>query len=176
VNTKHTTARFLLDGLSDIGVEYLFCNFGTDHAPIIEEMARMQQLGLPFPKLILCPHENTAMHMAGGYALATGRGQGVMVHVDVGSANAAMGMHNLFRTRIPVMLMAGKAPYTSLGELHGTRDDYVHFVQEPMDQGSIVRPFAKWEYTLPSGAVVVWTLAACGIVFAWAMGGKVKRT
>ena len=28
---------------------------------------------------------------------------------------------------------------------------------------------------LPSGAVVVWALAACGIVFAWTMGGKVKR-
>ncbi len=151
--TSQSAARFLLDGLSEVGIEYLFCNFGTDHAPIIEEMARMAAAGLPAPRTILCPHENTAMHMAGGYALATGRGQGVMVHVDVGTANAAMGMHNLFRTRIPVMLMAGKAPYTSLGELPGTRDDYVHFVQEPMDQGSIVRPFAKWEYTLPSGAV-----------------------
>jgi zinc/manganese transport system permease protein len=29
---------------------------------------------------------------------------------------------------------------------------------------------------LPSGAVVVWTLATCGIVFAWAMGGKVNRS
>jgi zinc/manganese transport system permease protein len=29
---------------------------------------------------------------------------------------------------------------------------------------------------LPSGAVVVWALAACGIVFAWTMGGKVKRS
>ena len=29
---------------------------------------------------------------------------------------------------------------------------------------------------LPSGAVVVWALAACGIVFAWVMGGKVKRS
>jgi zinc/manganese transport system permease protein len=29
---------------------------------------------------------------------------------------------------------------------------------------------------MPSGAVVVWTLAACGIVFAWTMGGKVKRS
>ena len=27
----------------------------------------------------------------------------------VGTANAAMGMHNLFRTRIPVLLMAGLA-------------------------------------------------------------------
>lgn len=151
--TSQSAARFLLDGLTEAGIEYLFCNFGTDHAPIIEEMAKMEAAGLAFPRPILCPHENTAMHMAGGYALATGRGQGVMVHVDVGTANAAMGMHNLFRTRIPVMLMAGKAPYTSLGELPGTRDDYVHFVQEPMDQGSIVRPFSKWEYTLPSGAV-----------------------
>ena len=29
---------------------------------------------------------------------------------------------------------------------------------------------------LPSGAVVVWALAACGIVFVWVMGGKVKRS
>ncbi|MBI3574623.1 MAG: metal ABC transporter permease, partial [Gammaproteobacteria bacterium] len=29
---------------------------------------------------------------------------------------------------------------------------------------------------LPSGAVVVWALAACGIVSAWVMGGKVKRS
>jgi hypothetical protein len=28
-------------------------------------------------------------HVAGGYALVTGRGQGVLVHVDVGTANAA---------------------------------------------------------------------------------------
>ena len=153
-NGRHTTARCLLDGLHAMGMEYLFCNFGTDHAPIIEEMARMEAAGLSFPQPILCPHENTAIHMAGGYALATGRGQGVMVHVDVGSANAAMGMHNLFRTRVPVMLMAGKAPFTSSGELPGSRDDYVHFVQEPLDQGSLVRPFAKWEYNLPSGAVV----------------------
>lgn len=155
---RHTTARFLLEGLDSIGVEYLFCNFGTDHAPIIEEMARMEAAGLAFPQVILCPHENTAIHMAGGYAIATGRGQGVMVHVDVGTANAAMGMHNLFRTRVPVLLMAGKAPFTSRGELPGTRDDYVHFVQEPLDQGSLVRAFAKWEYVLPSGAVVKETL------------------
>ena len=44
-------------------------------------------------------------------------------------------MHNLFRSRIPVLLMAGKAPFTTRGELVGTRDTYVHFVQEPFDQG-----------------------------------------
>jgi len=33
----YTTAYYFLEGLSEIGIDYLFCNFGTDHAPIIEE-------------------------------------------------------------------------------------------------------------------------------------------
>src|SRR5262249_25577452 len=86
-------------------------------------------------KVIVCPHENTAAHMAGGYALATGRGQGVLVHVDVGTANTSNAMHNLYRSRLPVLLMAGKAPYTSHGELTGTRDNYVHFRQEAVRPG-----------------------------------------
>jgi acetolactate synthase-1/2/3 large subunit len=149
-----STAYFFLEGLTEIGIDYLFCNFGTDHAPIIEEMANRRKRGEALPGVIRCPHENTAAHMAAGYAYVTGKGQGVLVHVDVGTANTATAMHNLFRSRIPVLLMAGKAPFTAGSELVGTRDTYVHFVQEPMDQGSLVRPYVKWEWTLPSGIVV----------------------
>ena len=147
----HSTAYYLLQALNEIDVEYLFCNFGTDHAPLIEELARFEGEGLRAPKIILCPHENVAVHMAGGFAQATGRGQAVLVHVDAGTANAALGMHNLFRNRIPVLLIAGSAPFTSFGELEGSRDTYVHFIQQPFDQASLVRPYVKWEYTLPSG-------------------------
>ncbi len=149
-----SSAYYLLEGLKEIGIDYLFCNLGTDHAPIIEEMAHRRKRGEAMPDIVRCPHENTAAHMAGGYALVTGRGQGVLVHVDVGTANAANAMHNLYRSRLPVLLMAGKAPYTSHDELIGTRDTHVHFVQEPFDQGSLVRPYTKWEWTLPSGVVV----------------------
>ena len=152
--TEFSTAYYFLEGLDELGIEYLFCNFGTDHAPIIEEMAHRKNLGEKLPKVILCPHENTAGHMAGGYAFMTGRGQGVLVHVDVGTANSSNAMHNLLRTRLPVLLMAGKAPYTTGSELLGSRDTYVHFIQEPLDQGSLVRPYVKWEWTLPSGVVV----------------------
>jgi acetolactate synthase-1/2/3 large subunit len=150
----HSTAYFFLEGLNELGIEHLFCNFGTDHAPIIEEMANRQKRGEAVPNVLLCPHENTAAHMAAGYALVTGRGQGVLVHVDVGTANTSVAMHNLFRSRLPVLLMAGKAPFTASGELVGSRDTYVHFIQEPFDQGSLVRPYVKWEWTLPSGVVV----------------------
>ena len=53
-----------------------------------------------------------------------------------------------------VRTASGKAPFSIHGELPGSRDNYVHFVQEPIDQGSLVRPYMKWEWTLPSGVVV----------------------
>jgi len=147
-NYTRTASHDLLQGLVDLGIEYLFCNLGTDHAPLIEEMAHWRSQGRAFPQLILCPHENTAVHMAGGYAVATGRGQAVLVHVDAGTANAAMGLHNLCRTRIPVLLIAGRAPMSTFDNATGGRDTYVHFIQEPFDQASVVRPYVKWEYNL----------------------------
>ena len=151
---EHSTAYYFIEGLNELGIEHLFCNFGTDHAPTIEAMAERQKHGEKTPNVMLCPHENTAAHMAMGYAAVTGRGQAVLVHVDVGTANTANAMHNLFRSRLPVLLMSGKAPYTASNELVGSRDTYVHFVQEPIDQGALVRPYMKWEWTLPSGVVV----------------------
>src|SRR4029078_3467404 len=169
---SYSTAYFFLEGLSELGIEYLFCNFGTDHAPIIEEIAHRRKRGDALPTIITCPHENTAAHMAAGYAFVTGRGQGVLVHVDVGTANTATAMHNIFRSRLPgllmggqathdisrrrprVLLTAGEAPYTTGNELVGARDTYVHFVQEPFDQASLVRPYLKWEWTLPFRIVV----------------------
>ena len=151
---SHSTAHYFLEGLVELGIEHLFCNFGTDHASLIEELARWDSIGRAHPAIIRCPHENVAIHMAGSYAAMTGRGQAVIVHVDAGTANAVMGMNNLFRTRLPVLLIAGRAPSTLHGELTGSRDNYVHFVQDPFDIGSLVRPYVKWEYNLPTGVVV----------------------
>src|SRR2546429_9555589 len=161
---RYSAAHYFLEGLVDLGVDYIFANLGTDHVSLIEEMARWDQQGRKHPEMILCPHEVVAVHIAGGYALATGRSQAVLVHVDAGTANACMAIQNLFRYRLPVMLFAGRAPHTLHGELTGSRDTYVHFVQDPFDIASIVRPYVKWEYSLPSGVVVKEALARAGAV------------
>src|SRR2546427_2646101 len=129
----HSTAHYFLDGLNDIGVEYLFSNFGTDHAPLIEEMARWKQSGWHYPKVVNCPHENTAMHMAAGFAMATGRGQAVMVHVDAGTANSAMAMHNARRGRLPLVLVAGQAPFTRRGGRPRSPGHHLALIPEPVD-------------------------------------------
>ncbi|MGJ4947400.1 thiamine pyrophosphate-requiring protein [Bradyrhizobium sp. HKCCYLS20291] len=156
---SHSTAHYFLEALVDLQVEYIFANLGTDHVSLIEEIARWDSEGRAHPEVILCPHEVVAVHMAAGYASATGRGQAVLVHVDAGTANAAMAIQNAFRYRLPVLLIAGKAPFALHGELPGGRDTYVHFVQDSFDQASVVRPYVKWDYTLPSGVVVKEALA-----------------
>jgi len=160
--SRHSAAHYFLEGLVDLGIDYIFANLGTDHVSLIEEIARWDSEGRKHPEIILCPHEVVAVHMAGGYALATGKGQAVFVHVDAGTANACMSIQNLFRYRLPVMLFAGRAPFTMHGEMKGSRDTYVHFVQDPFDIASIVRPYVKWEYSLPSGVVVKEALARGG--------------
>src|SRR3977135_1100965 len=104
--TRHSTSHYFLEALVDLGVEYIFANLGTEHAPLIEEMSRGDHRARKYPEMTLCPHEVVAVHMPGGYALATGRGQAVLVHVDAGTANACMAIQNLFRYRLPVMLFA----------------------------------------------------------------------
>ena len=175
-NYTRTASNDLLQGLVDLGIEYLFCNLGTDHAPLIEEMAHWREQGRAFPKLILCPHENTAVHMAGGYAVATGRGQAVLVHVDAGTANAAMGLHNLCRTRIPVLLIAGRAPMSTFDSATGGRDTSVHFIQEPFDQASVVRPYVKWEYNLAWPSMAHEVISRAGAVMQSDPTGPVYLT
>ena len=42
---QHSTAYYFIEGLNELGIEHLFCNFGTDHAPTIEAMAERQKNG-----------------------------------------------------------------------------------------------------------------------------------
>ena len=37
--TTSSAANYLIEGLLEAGIEYVFSNMGTDHAPIIEALA-----------------------------------------------------------------------------------------------------------------------------------------
>src|SRR6202000_670580 len=127
--SRHSTAHHFLEALVDLGIDYIFANPGTDHGSLIEAMAEWDRDGRKHPEMILCPHEVVAVHMAAGYALATGKAQAGFVPVYAAPASACMAIQTLFRYRLPVLLFAGRAPFTLHGELPGSRDTYVHFVQ-----------------------------------------------
>jgi acetolactate synthase-1/2/3 large subunit len=149
-----TVADAYLQLLADRGIDYLFANAGTDFAPLIEAYAKAQAHGVTVPKPITVPHENVAINMAQGYYLATGRPQAVMVHVNVGTANAMCGLINSWRGNIPVLFTSGRTPYAEEGGLPGERSGEIHWPQEMRDQRAMTREFMKWDYELPNGQVL----------------------
>ena len=148
---RYTGADALTDALVKAGVSYVFLNSGTDYPPIIESWAKYEEKGLPKPEIILCPHEMVALSAAQCYAQITGQAQAVFVHVDVGTQNLGGSIHNAARCRVPAFILAGLSPYTMEGELKGTRNSPVQFIQDVNDQASIVREYTKWYFNLRTG-------------------------
>jgi acetolactate synthase-1/2/3 large subunit len=146
-----SVAEAYLALLAERGVEYLFANAGTDFAPIVEAYAKAAHTGLPAPKPLIATHENVAISMAHGYAVASGKVPAVMVHVSVGTANALCGVFNASREYVPIFFTAGRSPLTEDG-VFGARDTYIHWAQEMFDQAGMLREMVKWEYELRNGA------------------------
>ena len=75
-----------------------------------------------------------------------------MVHVGLGTMEIGGALHNIYRGREPVLIIAGRAPYTLEGELLGGRDRPYHWDQEIFDQLGIARQFSKWTYELKTNS------------------------
>ncbi len=149
-----TVAEAYLLALKDRGVDYLFGNAGTDFAPVIEALAKADEEGLEVPRAVEIIHETLTTGMAHGYFLVTGRPQAAMVHVNVGLANAVMGLINASRGQVPILFASGRTPVTEQGRI-GSRNAPIHWGQEMFDQGGLVREFVKWDNELRVGEQVV---------------------
>ena len=145
-----TVAEAYLALLKARGVDHLYVNAGTDTPPVIEAYARAAESRLQFPAPVICPHENLAVGMAHGYALATGRAQAVMLHVSVGTANAICALMNAARDQCPLFLTAGRTPLFEEGRA-GSRNTWIHWAQEMYDQAGMLRELVKWDYELRDG-------------------------
>ena len=142
-----STAEAYLTLLKARGVDYFFGNGGTDFATIVEAFAKLSAEGKSFPRPITVPHEFTAVSMAHGHAMISGRPQVVMVHVIVGTANGLGAVMNAARANVPMVFSAGRTPITE-ADILGGRNRQIHWAQESFDQGGIVREFVKWDYEL----------------------------
>ncbi|PKB73202.1 MAG: hypothetical protein BZY75_03035 [SAR202 cluster bacterium Io17-Chloro-G7] len=141
-------AEAFVELLNAHDVDCIFLNSGTDTFPVQEAVSKFSAQGRRTPRIIVCPDELVAISAAHGHYLVSGRPQVVLVHVDAGTMQLGGGLHNAQRGRIGVILCAGRAPLTLEGELPGSRDLWIHWIQEQIDQAASVRGFCKWDYEL----------------------------
>jgi len=142
-----TAGAALFGRLKTLGVDYVFCNSGTDFPPIIEGLAEAAAKNIPLPEAIVIPHEHAALGMAHGYYFATGKAQAVILHTNVGLANGSTGVINAAADQIPMIVMSGRTPVMEAGRF-GARTVPIGWGQEMRDQTALVREASKWDYEL----------------------------
>ncbi|HWL11597.1 MAG TPA: thiamine pyrophosphate-requiring protein, partial [Ureibacillus sp.] len=151
VQGKYTGASALMDALEEAGVSCIFANLGSDHPAIIESWAQASLDNKEIPDIIICPHEFVAISAAHGYAQVSGKPQAVFVHVECGTQNLGGGVHNAAVGKVPILIFAGASPYTQEGEMIGSRNEFIHWLQDVSDQRGIVREYMKYDNELRTG-------------------------
>ena len=152
--TDYTASTAFVEALVEAGVSCIFANFGSDHPGLLEALAQAKLDGMRVPAVITCPSEFVAMSAADGFARVTGQAQAVVVHVDCGTQSLGGAVHNASRGRCPVLVFAGTSPATQEGEEHGSRGEFIHWLQDVFDQRGIVRGYMRYDNELRSAANV----------------------
>jgi thiamine pyrophosphate-dependent acetolactate synthase large subunit-like protein len=128
---------FMVDVLKKIGLQYMAINPAAGFRSIHESMINYS--GNKNPEIIQCLHEESAVGMAHGYAKASGKPMGVMVHGTVGLQHASMGLYNAWCDHVPLMLFGGN------GINAETRRPGVEWIHSAQDPAALVREFIKWD-------------------------------
>ena len=105
-----TGAKMVVQALKDQGVDTVFGYPGGAVLPIYDEI--FQQNGI---RHILVRHEQGAVHMAEGYARATGKVGVCLVTSGPGATNAVTGLTDALMDSIPIVVLTGQVPTFMIG-------------------------------------------------------------
>jgi acetolactate synthase-1/2/3 large subunit len=101
----------LIRSLQDEGIENIYGYPGGAALHIYDALFRQDTV-----KHILVRHEQAAVHMADGYARATGKAGTVLVTSGPGATNTITGIATAFMDSIPMVVLCGQVASTLIGE------------------------------------------------------------
>ncbi len=105
-----TGAQIVIESLIKEGVKTVFGYPGGAIMNVYDEIYKQDKF-----KHILAKHEQGAVHMADGYARATGKVGVAMVTSGPGLTNAITGIATAYTDSIPMVVISGQVPTTAIG-------------------------------------------------------------
>ena len=100
----------------------------------------VNHIGNQRPQMILCLHEGAAVSVAHGFAKASGRMMGTILHSNVGLLNGSMGIFNAWCDRVPLLILGATGPWDA-----AKRRPWIDWIHTASDQGALVRGYTKWD-------------------------------
>jgi acetolactate synthase-1/2/3 large subunit len=111
-NQEYDGAQALIKTLDDLGIEYIFGYSGGAAIPIFDALETIETN----MKFILVRHEQGAVHMADGYARATGKPAAVLVTSGPGAGNTVTGLMTAMMDSVPMIVICGQQVTWMLGK------------------------------------------------------------
>jgi len=105
-------AQALIKTLDELGIEYIFGYSGGAAIPIFDALETVKTR----MKFILARHEQGAVHMADGYARATGKPAAVLVTSGPGAGNTVTGLMTAMMDSVPMLVICGQQVTWMLGK------------------------------------------------------------
>ena len=103
-------AEMVVRALEDEGIEHIFGYPGGSVLDIYDALFENSKI-----EHILVRHEQAAVHMADGYARATGKVGTVLVTSGPGATNCITGIATAYMDSIPLVVLSGQVPTSLIG-------------------------------------------------------------
>ncbi len=159
-----TGAEAFLRVLSGMGVERIFASPGSEWSPVWEALAKPDE---SMPVYLSSRHEEIALAMASGYAKATGKLPGVMIHTTVGALHGSMALRGALHEQVPMVVFTGES--LAFGEDDGPDPggQWMRFLSDVGGPAALVDRCVKWSFGVNDKHILVSTIQrACQMAMA----------
>ncbi|RJL02875.1 acetolactate synthase 3 large subunit [Paracoccus aestuarii] len=146
MSREMTGARMVVEALRDQGVDTVFGYPGGAVLPIYDEIFQQNDI-----THVLVRHEQGAVHMAEGYARATGKPGVVLVTSGPGATNAVTGLTDALLDSIPLVVLSGQVPTFMIGTDGFQEADTVGITRPCTKHNWLVKDTAKLAETIHKG-------------------------
>jgi thiamine pyrophosphate-dependent acetolactate synthase large subunit-like protein len=124
--------------LREVDIPYLAVNPGASFRGLHDSLVNF--LGNKAPQMLLVLHEETAVAIAHGYAKASGRMMGAILHSNVGLMHGTMAIFNAWCDRMPMLILGATGPVDA-----ARRRPWIDWIHTSNDQAAIIRDYIKWD-------------------------------
>src|SRR6476646_11888836 len=138
VNAAGFGSDVVADALRATDIPYIALNPGASYRGLHDSLVNF--LGNERPQMLLCLHEESAVAIAHGYAKASGRMMGVVLHSNVGLMHGSMAIFNAWCDRVPMLILGATGPWDA-----AKRRPWLDWIHTASDQGALVRDYTKWD-------------------------------
>lgn len=135
---KRYSSDLVVDVIKQYDFDYVSFNPGSSFRGLHDSLVHYG--GNVKPEIIECPHENTAVGIAHGYAKATEKPMLTILHNLVGLLHGTMAIYYAYTDRVPMVILGATGPMDIQ-----RRRPHIDWIHTALIQGNLIRDYVKWD-------------------------------